>query len=1304
MSKDLKHESQTHDFYIVGGAMKASALSYIARSADQELLEQCKKSHYCYVLTPRQMGKSSLMNRTSADLKDAGIRSVIIDLTEIGKYNVSQEQWYLGHLKRVIEQLKLKIDFHKWWVDHTYLGEVQRFVDFLAQVVLKSIVEPIVIFIDEIDLTLALTFSDDYFAAIRSLYNRRANEPALERLTFVLLGVASPTDLIKDSSRTPFNIGERIHLTDFTFDEAQPLADGLDMKKEVASRMLEQILLWTDGHPYLTHYLCGQLAEKKQSGPIGSDAYVVVESLIKEKFNLDNDQDSEKVPQRNPKIQEISNLQSVHGSMLSDPDLDKILRLYESVYLGKYVENDELSPIHMRLKLVGLVKNDKQGRLQIRNKIYKLIFDEQWISELKVVGADRSVRPASPKRDSRRRRSWRPRPLQDYTIQHAATAGSESRRQSSTSDAPRADLPRQTSDPYKIRSPSITPPSDTLATRSGIRVFVASPSDVLNARNVLEEVVNVLNDIWGPRYGLTLQLLDWRKHVTPYLGKAPEPTILQQLSVDTWDLFVGIMWSRLGTPTGSINPDTGESYKSGTEEEFTLAYKCSQQRGAPKILFYRCMAPIRPDVDPDQLKLVQMFFKQFEQRGQYFGLYADYRTMDEFRRQVFRHLTNALLDFQSGIHIPTQDVGLADGLNQWLAKVGLSGNPFSQWNAGTDTNLSKYFYSEIPYQEELVEASSVSLQPAIVFGKPGSGKTALRQMMIYYSKQNIGQYTALPVLYTDFSPLIEKIAADSNISTRDHVEQLLHAGIQSIGAAVEDGSARMKPNASLESRSKLLKYVHRFGQSLSESQWKTIIDTLGMRSGSTEEIQFASSYIEMFYDFCRTIRIFGYDYVHIFVDQLDESIIADKGDDIVKLLLPLISELGLIEHEDGLAVFRFFLIDRLESSLKKNKIRIGDRIKSYNLVWKDKDLQGIIERRLRFFSTNKSRPFTHLAELSEVDNIDGRLIKASQGSPRNLIILCEYLISEHCRLPITDDNLQITQDDFDKALKRWEDTTKTSDSDSIRAPYSPIDSLPTPIAILTARYYAEQTPIQKLWQAFELAQVILQLMTCSLLAIYKQHAEKDDDLDKKLCELLFNLKLLPTMSAWRESFSRILKIKDAIGSRLVEPFALISKNVGKSISDLIRFRNDAAHGRLGTPDLQTLREVDTKLAELLAAIEPISRVIFVSVEGYEVNAQRSLVHMVRLHRGNVYVPEKRSIVFEANYPVNRVVLYADDPPVSAELWPFVIFDSPEIYLYDRLLSAQDGKDLIVQYLSPVSGRTFRSTDPIPPLQQWGFIS
>ncbi len=157
-------------FYTVGGGtVQASGGIYIPRQADQDLLQLCREGVFAYILTPRQMGKSSLMVETAEQLQQEGIRSVIIDLTQLGVQQVTAEQWYLGLLTLVEDQLMLETDVVRWWQERTHLGFTQRMTQFLKEMLLTEVAERVVIFVDEIDSTLSLDFTDDFFAAIRYL-------------------------------------------------------------------------------------------------------------------------------------------------------------------------------------------------------------------------------------------------------------------------------------------------------------------------------------------------------------------------------------------------------------------------------------------------------------------------------------------------------------------------------------------------------------------------------------------------------------------------------------------------------------------------------------------------------------------------------------------------------------------------------------------------------------------------------------------------------------------------------------------------------------------------------------------------------------------------------------------------------------------------------------------------------------------------------------------------------------------------------------------------------------------------------
>jgi len=156
----MNQNIEAADFYVAGGTLRPNAPSYVARPADEELFTLALKGEFCYVLTSRQMGKSSLMIRTARRLRAKGVQSVIIDLTSLGT-EINIETWYLGLLNQLKRQLRLEVNLEAWWQEHETLGYVQRFTSFLHDVVLSEVENQVVIFIDEIDTTLNFDFSDD---------------------------------------------------------------------------------------------------------------------------------------------------------------------------------------------------------------------------------------------------------------------------------------------------------------------------------------------------------------------------------------------------------------------------------------------------------------------------------------------------------------------------------------------------------------------------------------------------------------------------------------------------------------------------------------------------------------------------------------------------------------------------------------------------------------------------------------------------------------------------------------------------------------------------------------------------------------------------------------------------------------------------------------------------------------------------------------------------------------------------------------------------------------------------------------
>lgn len=354
--------------YTVGGTVQAGGGIYIKRKADDELLQYCRAGEFAFILSSRQVGKSSLMVRTAQQLEREDICSVIIDLSSIG-VKISADEWYLGILDEIVNTLKLKTDIFAWWSERAGLSPATRMTNFFRDVLLKEVNRPVIIFFDEIDSTLSVPFADDFFAGLRAVYNARSNVADFKRLSFVMIGVATPSDLISDSKRTPFNIGRRVELTDFTFEEALPLAG------ELSAEVLSWALDWTGGHPYLTQRLCAYLSKSDLKSNI-QEEYVA--NAVRQLF------EGEQGRQDN-------NLQFVRDMLTKrSPDIQRVLKTYQDIRSGKKVRNDERSISKAHLKISGVVRSEN-GRLQSRNRIYERVFDLKWIKENSPPSTTRSV-------------------------------------------------------------------------------------------------------------------------------------------------------------------------------------------------------------------------------------------------------------------------------------------------------------------------------------------------------------------------------------------------------------------------------------------------------------------------------------------------------------------------------------------------------------------------------------------------------------------------------------------------------------------------------------------------------------------------------------------------------------------------------------------------------------------------------------------------------------------------------------------------------------------------------------------------
>jgi DNA-binding SARP family transcriptional activator len=236
----------------VGGAVPLGSPFYVVRPTDRQFeTALARQDSIVLVKGTRQVGKTSLLARGFHQARQSGARVVVTDFEALNRMHLESADALLLTLAHTLaDQLDLRVSPHDVWDPRR--GPNPNFRRYLEREVLRTLAAPLVWGLDQVDRLFACEFGPELFALFRSWHNERALDPSgpWSRLT---LAIAYSTEVhlfITDLDQSPFNVGTRLTLDDFTREQTSELNRrcGAPLKDEAEISRFHDLL---GGHPYL---------------------------------------------------------------------------------------------------------------------------------------------------------------------------------------------------------------------------------------------------------------------------------------------------------------------------------------------------------------------------------------------------------------------------------------------------------------------------------------------------------------------------------------------------------------------------------------------------------------------------------------------------------------------------------------------------------------------------------------------------------------------------------------------------------------------------------------------------------------------------------------------------------------------------------------------------------------------------------------------------------------------------------------------------------------------------------------------
>ncbi len=334
------------------GALAADSV-YVERACDAALLEALRARWHCRVLAPRQVGKTSLVRRTLATLRQearVGYASASSDK------KAQRDSWCRRLLGDLFRDVGSSVDLAALWGARAGEDPTTIVRHALRELAREG---PCVVAIDEVDALRDLEFGGNLLKELRTLC------VGDDHPTLCLIGAMVPEDVVPggDVNHSPFPECNTVTVEDFTREEARQLEPLLEGLKAPAAELMDRVFWWTHGHPAMTQLLGDELVT---SGPREGGAAERVRELVTQAFL--------KPRLRDQLVLDVEHRFSGDVTQHLAAMLQKYLLLLRESELS--LASDR--PVFESLRVAGLVRIEGAAA-SLRNRIFSTIFDETWV-------------------------------------------------------------------------------------------------------------------------------------------------------------------------------------------------------------------------------------------------------------------------------------------------------------------------------------------------------------------------------------------------------------------------------------------------------------------------------------------------------------------------------------------------------------------------------------------------------------------------------------------------------------------------------------------------------------------------------------------------------------------------------------------------------------------------------------------------------------------------------------------------------------------------------------------------------------